>query len=163
MYTGDGKGKSTAAFGLALRARGADLKVHLIQFIKNKLYSEIETLLKIGVTVRQFGCGLILGRPVSSQDIAEARKGLREIDRLFAEAAADVLILDEVNIALARGLLEETVFHSILDGRPRTMEVICTGRGAPESLIRRADLVTEMRAVKHYYQAGVPSRDGIER
>ncbi len=163
MYTGDGKGKSTAAFGLALRARGINLRVHLIQFIKNKPSSETAMLEKIGVVVSQFGSGVLFGRPISQADTASSRRGLGEVRRQFVHAGTDVLILDEINIALSYALVDENEFHGLLDLRPQSMEVICTGRGAPQSLIRRADLVTEMQAVKHYFQAGVPARMGIEK
>ncbi len=162
VYTGGGKGKSTAAFGLALRARGANLKVKIIQFIKNKSYSEIGILSQIGVSVEQFGCGLMLDRSVTTQDRDRANEGLNRIDRLFSDADFNLLILDEINVALSRDLVDESYFHRILDKRPEAMEVICTGRGAPNSLIQRADLVTEMKPVKHYYQSGVPARIGIE-
>ena len=165
VYTGDGKGKSTAAFGLALRARGAGLAVTLLQFIKNKDYSEIAVLKSIGVTVRQFGNGLFFGREPEERDLKLARDGLEEVRRLFRleDGRPDLLILDEVNVALALHLIGEEEFHGLLDQRPSSVELVCTGRRAPESVIRRADLVTEMKAVKHYYQGGVPARDGIER
>ena len=163
IYTGDGKGKSTAAFGLAIRARGAGLKVVVLQFIKNKTYSEHEMLRKAGVEVRQYGCGLLFGRPPRPEDFESAARGLEEVRRMFSEASADVLILDEVNIALSLGLAEEAAFLSILDTKPPSMEVVCTGRRAPEKLLERADLITEMKAVRHYYESGVPARTGIEK
>jgi len=163
VYTGDGKGKSTAAFGLALRSRGAGLSVKMIQFIKNKEYSEINILRKIGVNIQQFGEGLFFGRPPGNKDLAAARKGLNEVEETFKQKNIDVLILDEINVAVGLGLVNENSFLKLLAKRPLTMEVICTGRRAPEKLIEMADLVTEMKAVKHYYKAGVPARRGIEK
>ncbi len=163
VYTGDGKGKSTAAFGLALRARGAGLNVQLIQFIKNKAYPEIAMLEGMGVAVRQFGRGLLFGRPPGEEDFAAAREGLAAVENAFETTETDVLILDEINVALELGLVEEEAFLTLMDKRPAGMEVICTGRRAPEFLLELADLVTEMRAVKHYFQAGVPARTGIEK
>ncbi len=163
VYTGNGKGKSTAAFGLALRARGAGLKVQVIQFIKNKAYPEIAILNNIGVEVHQFGRGLFFGRPPGDKDFAAAREGLTAVENTFNSTTTDVLILDEINVALGLGLVNEQDFITLLDKRPAGMEVICTGRRAPDCLLEMADLVTEMRAVKHYYQTGVPARKGIEK
>lgn len=163
VYTGNGKGKSTASFGLAVRARGAGLSVKIIQFIKNKSYPEIDVLKSIGVEIKQFGNGLFFGRPPGEKDFAVAEEGLKEIENTFNRAETDVLILDEINVALGLELIKEGEFFSVLGKRPPGMEVICTGRRAPEKLLNMADLVTEMKAVKHYYKAGVPARSGIEK
>jgi len=163
VYTGDGKGKSTAAFGLALRGRGAGLRVKIVQFIKNKEYSETRILRDIGVTVMQFGQGLFFGRPPEDADFKAADEGLQEAAASFREEDTDILILDEINVALGLGLIQEEPFLKLIGKKPSSMELICTGRRAPEKLLELADLVTEMKAVKHYYKAGVPARTGIEK
>ncbi|RKY70289.1 MAG: cob(I)yrinic acid a,c-diamide adenosyltransferase [Candidatus Latescibacterota bacterium] len=163
VYTGDGKGKSTAAFGLALRGRGAGLRVKIIQFIKNKEYSETAVLKNIGVTVLQFGEGLLFGRPPEEADFRAADEGLQEAAASFRNEDTDILILDEINVTLGLGLIQEEPFLKLLGEKPSSMEVICTGRRAPGKLLELADLITEMKAVKHYYEAGIPARTGIEK
>lgn len=161
VYTGDGKGKTTAALGLVVRALGAGLKVHVVQFIKSMEYSELTTLRKLGVPVDQFGRGcFIFGEP-SEEDRKVASEGLA-FARGLMNTDLDVLILDEINVAISLGLLKTADVIDLVRSRPAGIELICTGRGAPAELIEEADLVTEMVAVRHYYDNGVQARKGIE-
>jgi len=165
VYTGDGKGKTTAAIGLAVRAAGAGLKVYIAQFMKRGDYSEIEGLQRLSdrITVEQFGTGrFIRGNPVP-EDIAAARSGLERVKEIFAGAGHQVVILDEANVAAACGLFSPVDLMDVVLARPEGVEVILTGRHAAPEIIARADLVTEMKAVKHYYASGVSARTGIEK
>lgn len=163
VYTGDGKGKSTAAFGLVLRALGAGLRVHVIQFIKSMEYAEIRTFERLGVSVTQFGRGCFIYGEPEQEDKNMAALGLRFVGERFAAGDLDLVILDEINVACRIGLFSTQELMTLIAARPATMEVVCTGRDAPPELIAAADLVTEMRAIKHYYDTGVQARDGIER
>lgn len=164
IYTGDGKGKTTAALGLALRAIGAGLKVYFGQFIKKGNYSEI-TMLKRRfpeVTVMQYGCGgFIKGRP-SPKDIRAAQKGLSECQKAMLSGHYDLVIADELNSAVSAGLLGVEELLRLIDEKPDHVELVITGRGAHARVIKRADLVTEMKGRKHYFEQGVPARKGIE-
>jgi cob(I)alamin adenosyltransferase len=163
VYTGDGKGKTTAALGLVVRALGAGFSVCVIQFIKSMEYHEIRTLRSLGVSIHQFGRGCFIKGEPADEDRALARQGLEFVRSLFDEEGVDLLILDEINVALQLRLLEPTAVLDVLRSKPRSLELVCTGRGAPKELIDAADLVTEMVNIKHYYDAGIPARDGIER
>lgn len=163
VYTGNGKGKSTAAFGLALRARGAGLKVAIIQFIKSMDYSEIKILKQIGVELFQYGRGcFIKGNPVP-EDQEIAGEALRKAGDLFEYGETDLVILDEINVAHYFKLFTDDALLRLVESKPQDLELVCTGRYAPDFLIEKADLVTEMKEVKHYYKTGVKARDGIER
>lgn len=163
VYSGDGKGKTTAALGLILRALGAGLSVHLVQLIKNMEYSELTVLQRLGVPVDQFGRGCFLRGEPDTADIRLARDALSFARGLFEDPSLDLLILDEVNVAIQLGLIQTDELMSLVYAKPRSLELVCTGRGAPPELIQAADLVSEMTNVKHYYDAGVPARAGIER
>lgn len=163
VYTGDGKGKTTAALGLAVRAAGAGLSVCVIQFIKSMEYHELRILRQLGIGVHQFGRGCFITGPPGDEDIAAAARGLYFADETLQQRRADVVILDEINVALSLGLLQAHDVLTVLRRRPISIEVVCTGRGAPPELVEAADLVTEMVERKHYYTAGVMARDGIER
>jgi cob(I)alamin adenosyltransferase len=164
VYTGDGKGKTTAALGLALRAAGAGLKVFLCQFVKNQKCSEHRALGCLGeaVTCRQYGCGLIMHGP-SEADIAAARKGLRDAAEALSGGSYDLVILDEVNVAVYCGLIDVEDVLGLIAKKPAGTELVLTGRNAHPRIIEAADLVTEMRSVKHYYDKGVKARRGIEK
>lgn len=166
VYTGDGKGKTTAAFGLAMRAAGRGMGVFIGQFLKKPLSGEVVAAAKLRplIVVRRFGReGLICGPAgVTEDDILRARKGLQTCLRAMLSGRYAVVVLDEINTTLHFEILTETEVHDFLDGRPDGVEVVLTGRHAPASIIARADLVTEMKTVKHYYAAGVPARRGIE-
>ena len=165
LFTGDGKGKTTAALGLALRAAGAGLKVYIAQFIKSGDYSEIKALKVLAehITVEQFGLGrFIRGKP-SAEDVEAARKGLRAIRTALNSGAYAVVIMEEGNVAAACGLFPVDEILAVMADKPAAVELVITGRGADPRVIAKADLVTEMRAVKHYYQDGVAARVGIEK
>lgn len=164
VYTGDGKGKTTAALGLALRAAGAGLKVFIGQFIKSAQYSEIKALERFSdrISVRQFGRGcFIRGNPCQA-DLDLARQALDAIGDALQSGDFDVVIADEANVAFGCRLVSETDLLALIDARPAHVELVLTGRNAPEGVINRADLVTEMKSVKHYYENGVSARKGIE-
>ena len=165
VYTGDGKGKTTAALGLAIRAAGAGLKVYMAQFLKHGEYSEIRGLNRLSdtITVEQFGCGrFIKGRP-SDEDVAAARRGLNQIKAILKAGKHAVVILDEANVAVSLNLFSENELLEIIDHKPDNVEIIITGRGAGPGIIEAADLVTEMKEIKHYFKNGVEARVGIER
>jgi cob(I)alamin adenosyltransferase len=168
VYTGNGKGKTTAALGIALRAAGWGMRTYVGQFMKGQRYGELEairTRLKSLITIEQFGkkSFLHVGRKPSKRDLELARKALESCRRAMVSGDYDLVILDEVNVAVFFKLIGEEDVHALLDARPGDVEVILTGRYAPESFLERADLVTEMREVKHYYAAGIEARRGIER
>ena len=165
IYTGDGKGKTTASLGLALRAAGAGLRVFIGQFLKNGDYSEIQALKALGdrVTVVQFGSGrLIRGRP-GEKDRALAAEGLSAARQALTAGGYDLVILDEANVAAAMGLVSVDELLALVKEKPAAVELVLTGRGASPELMAAADLVTEMKAVRHYYEAGVHARQGIEK
>jgi cob(I)alamin adenosyltransferase len=164
VYTGDGKGKTTAALGLALRAAGAGLKVYIAQFVKSEKYSEIIALERFSdlITCRLYGSGCWLHGQPNDEDVQHARSGLEDVSRVVAAGQHDVVILDEANIATCFGLLSVDDLIALIDLKPAGVELIFTGRKADPRLIERADLVSEMREIKHYYQKGVLARKGIE-
>ena len=165
VYTGDGKGKTTAALGLAIRAAGAGLKVYMAQFIKQGEYSEIKGLQQLSpnITVEQFGCGrFIKGRP-SDEDITAARRGLEKVTSILTAGNHQVVILDEACVAISLGLIPEEALLDTIVSKPDAIEIIITGRGATSTLMAAADLVTEMKAIKHYFNKGVQARLGIEK
>lgn len=165
VYTGDGKGKTTASLGLSLRAAGAGLRVYIAQFIKSGDYSEIKALKRFDdlITIEQFGLGrFIKGRP-SEEDIQAGAQGIAKLKKVFAEGRYDVVIAEEANTAAACGLFPVDTLVELIEARPDSVELVITGRGADPQVIARADLVTEMQAVKHYYEQGVAARVGIEK
>jgi len=165
LYTGDGKGKTTAALGLALRASGHGLHAYVGQFMKGQKYGELEALHDHPhITVEQYGDVRCIRREeVTPEHIARARWGLEQARQAMLSGRYDIVVLDEVNVAVWFGLLTVEEVLALLDQRPEQVEVVLTGRRAPPELIERADLVTEMREVKHYYRQGVQARKGIER
>jgi cob(I)alamin adenosyltransferase len=165
VYTGDGKGKTTAAMGLSLRAAGAGLKVYIAQFIKSGNYSEIKALCRFAdlITVEQFGRGrFIRGKP-SPQDMAAAQKGLKAVRNALTAGLYQMVIMEEGNVAAMCGLFPVDEILAIMSQKPDHVELVITGREADARVIDKADLVTEMKAVKHYYQDGVAARLGIEK
>lgn len=164
IYTGNGKGKTTAALGLALRAVGAGLRVYIGQFLKKGNFSEIKILRKRfpEVTIEQFGRGgFIRGKPTAA-DLQAARKGLARLNRAMLSGHYDLIIADEANSAVAIGLLKNDELLQMIRNKPKQMELVFTGRNAHPKLVKEADLVTEMKAIKHYIFAGVTGRRGIE-
>jgi cob(I)alamin adenosyltransferase len=165
VYTGDGKGKTTAALGLAIRAAGAGFKVFIAQFLKKGDYSEIKALERFSdlITVEQFGLGrFVRGKP-APEDIEAARTGLESIKKILASGKHQMVILDEANVAAVCGLLSIDDLLAVIEQKPPRVELILTGRGAAPQVIERADLVSEVKAIKHYFNDGVKARVGIEK
>jgi cob(I)alamin adenosyltransferase len=165
VYTGNGKGKTTAAIGLAIRAAGAGLKVYIAQFIKMGDYSEIKALKRFSdlITVEQFGLGRFTdGKPLP-EDIEAAQKGLERIKSIMANEEYKVIILEEANVAAKFGLIRVQDLLGLIINKPYDAELVITGRYASARVIENADLVTEMIPVKHYFEKGVPARVGIEK
>lgn len=165
VYTGDGKGKTTAALGLLVRAVGAGLSARVFQFLKSGTYSEIKALADRfpEVIVTQLGSGRFVDpRNIPPEELALARHGFERAREAVMSGAFDLVILDEINGAIAMGLVPESDVLSLMRDRPERTELVLTGRGAPQAVIDAADLCTQMRMVKHYYDAGIPARKGIE-
>ncbi len=164
VYTGYGKGKTTAALGLALRAAGAGLRVFIAQFIKQRKCSEHKIIERFGdsVIIKRFGKGFILNRKADSSDLRAAQAGLKELKDVIRSKEFDVVVLDEANIATRYGLLAVNDLLDLMASKPRTVELIITGRYADRRVIQKADLVTEMKEIKHYRKKGVRARRGIE-
>ena len=165
VYTGDGKGKTTAALGLSLRAAGAGLKVFIAQFIKMGDYSEIKALQRFSdlISVEQYGLGrFIKGKP-SIEDIEAAGKGLETVHAALMDAQYDVVILEEANVAVMCGLFSVDDVLGLIAIKPESVELIITGRGADPRIVEKADLVTEMKCIKHDYDQGVQARIGTEK
>ncbi|MGD2201640.1 MAG: cob(I)yrinic acid a,c-diamide adenosyltransferase [Candidatus Bathyarchaeota archaeon] len=165
VYTGNGKGKTSAALGLALRALGRGLKVYVIQFIKgDRDYGEIIMAREIpGLEMVTYGRGKFIDEESRTQKDAElAQEALEHAREIITSGNHDVVILDEVNIAMSLGLLEPRSVIQLARDKPPDIELIMTGRGAPDEIIDIADLVTEMREVRHPYGKGVKARRGIE-
>jgi len=164
VYTGNGKGKTTAALGLSLRAVCAGKKVFFGQFIKGMPYSELKAVEYLpGFEIKQFGNDCFIYRDPSERDVELAKDGLAELGRIIKSGNYDMVVMDEVNIAIYFKLFKVEDVIEILSGRPQKTEVVLTGRYAPNELVDYADLVTEMKEIKHYYQQGVEARTGIEK
>jgi cob(I)alamin adenosyltransferase len=164
VYTGNGKGKTTAAFGLAMRAAGAGLKVFIAQFVKGMTYSEIEAFERFSdlITVRQYGRGSFIRNTPKEGDIRAAWVGLEEVREVLVSGGYKLVILDEANIATHFRLFSIDDLLALIDSKPADVELVITGRYVDSRVLDRADLVTEMREVKHYYTRGVEARKGIE-
>jgi cob(I)alamin adenosyltransferase len=165
VYTGDGKGKTTASLGLSLRAAGAGLRVYIAQFIKSGDYSEIKALKRFDdlITIEQFGLGRFIKGQPSAADIQAGADGIAKLKQVFAAGHHDVVVVEEGNTAAACGVFPVETLLALIADRPAEVELVITGRGADPRVVARADLVTEMQAVKHYYQQGVRARVGIEK
>lgn len=164
VYTGNGKGKTTAALGLSLRCLCAGNRVFFGQFMKGQDYSELMAAYHFkGLTMEQYGdLHFVRGEP-SEEDRQNARRGLERMKEALASGEYDLVVFDEINTSLFYHLVELEDMMNALDRKPEKTEVLLTGRYAPQEIIDRADLVTEMKEVKHYYNAGVPARAGIEK
>jgi cob(I)alamin adenosyltransferase len=165
VYTGDGKGKTTAALGLAVRAAGHGLRVEIVQFMKGwPNYGELKGVEWLpGVAIHPFGrSGWVHPDRPEPEDFERAAQALAYARQVMAERQADIVVLDEVNVALDYGLVELGDLLALLDEKPPDVELVLTGRNAHPQVLDRADLVTEMRKVKHPYDAGVAARQGIE-
>ena len=170
VYTGDGKGKTTAALGLALRAVGHGMRVHIVQFLKNpdmmdEPYGEIKVTRDMlpGMVIHSFGLPRWVKKDdVTPEDREEAKKAMDFARGLLADPKVNVLILDEIFLALHFDLISLEELLEFMDERPSEKELVLTGRKAPQEIIDKADLVTEMRPIKHYFEKGAPARRGIE-
>jgi cob(I)alamin adenosyltransferase len=164
VYTGNGKGKTTAALGMSLRCVCAGKRVFFGQFLKDWQYSELKAGdLLPRFEIVQFGRGCFIDRDPVEEDYVAAREGLARFDEILQSGDYDLVVLDEVNVALSYGLFGVDEVIAVLERRDPGVEVVLTGRYAPQALIDCADLVTEMREIKHYYHEGVGARTGIER
>ncbi len=166
VYTGNGKGKTTAALGLAVRAAGRGLKTFIVQFMKDMPYGEIRGLeaLSAWIHLERYGNdGFVFRRqPPGEQDIRAARQALDRARAAMLSAEYDIVIVDELCVAIHFALLKTEDALSLVREKPEPIELIFTGRYCPPELLEEADLVTEMQEVKHYYQKGVAARKGIE-
>ncbi|MBS5788953.1 cob(I)yrinic acid a,c-diamide adenosyltransferase [Fusobacterium sp.] len=166
VYTGNGKGKTTAALGLAVRALGNGFSVYIGQFMKGQEYHELKTFEKLdNIDVEMYGTDtcLISREHVQQCDIDHAKAGVKRVKEIFKSKKYQIVILDEICVANFFGLVSEEEILDLMENKPEDVELVLTGRYAPQSVIDRADLVTEMKEIKHYYSKGVMSRDGIER
>ncbi len=167
VYTGNGKGKTTAAMGLALRAAGHGFRTYIAQFLKAQPTGEIEAARKLAplITIEQFGReGFVTVKDgPGDEDIDRARTGLARAREAMLSGQYRIVVLDEVNTAVHFRILPEADVIALIEERPAGVELVLTGRYAPESFIARADLVTEMTEIKHYFARGVKAREGIER
>lgn len=166
IYTGNGKGKSTAAIGQAVRAAGFGLKSYIAQFMKEYPYSELVSLKHLSelISVEQFGGDEFVYKKElpAEEELAKAKRGLQTARDKMLSGDYDIIILDEVIVAIYFKLFETKDIVEFIKSKPENVELILTGRYCPEELIDLADLVTEMQEIKHYYQKGITSRKGIE-
>lgn len=165
VYTGEGKGKTSAAFGLALRAVGRGLKVYVIQFIKGGFdYGELYVVKNLpNLELKAFGHGKFVTQvPPNEEDIKLAKEAFTLAQRVAESGKYDVIILDEINVAIHLGLLDLNEVVQFIKNKPKGVELVLTGRYASDEIIEKADLVTEMKEIKHPYRKGVKPRKGIE-
>ncbi len=165
VYTGNGKGKTTAALGLALRAVGRGLKVLVVQFMKGQATGEIEAGQRLSplLTIHKTGRDAFVSRSNPDPlDLAEARRGFALAAEALAGPTHDIVILDEINTAIDFGLVPLADLLHLIDSKPGTVELVLTGRNARPEILDKADLVTEMVERKHYFRKGIPAREGIE-
>jgi cob(I)alamin adenosyltransferase len=167
VYTGNGKGKTTAALGLAFRAAGRGLRTYIGQFMKGQQYGELDAarLLPGLVTIEQYGKNTFIHvkDPPDPVDVRMAREGLAKARAAMLSGQYDVVVFDEISTAHHFRLITTQDILDMIREKPEGVEIVFTGRYAPSELIAAADVVTEMNEVKHYYQKNVPARDGIER
>ncbi|MEW6456053.1 MAG: cob(I)yrinic acid a,c-diamide adenosyltransferase [Acidobacteriota bacterium] len=167
VYTGNGKGKTTAAIGLALRAAGNGLRSYIGQFMKGQKYGELKSIksFKKFITIEQFGkkSFIHVKKLPNKEDVEMAKKGLEKCENAMLLGEYQIIILDEINVAVYFNLLKEKDVINFLKKKPENVEIILTGRYAPKSFIEIADLVTEMKEIKHYYSKGIKARTGIEK
>jgi cob(I)alamin adenosyltransferase len=165
IYTGNGKGKSTAAFGLALRALGAGFKVFIGQFAKKTPCSELKALKKLAQNqvIKQYGRGCFIRGKPNEEDFVAAGKGFNELKKIISSGEYDIVILDEITIVNRCKLIEVDDVLELLKTKPEHVELVLTGRYADPRLIEAADLVTEMKEIKHYYSKNIKARKGIEK
>ncbi|MBP2028181.1 cob(I)alamin adenosyltransferase [Acetoanaerobium pronyense] len=163
VYTGNGKGKTTAALGLCLRAICAGKKVFFGQFLKGQHYSELDAVKYLpNFHIEQFGGVCFVNENPKEEDIKDAQRGLQRMKEALVSKDYDIVVFDEINIALYFKLISVDEVLEVLSLKEDKTEVILTGRYAPDEIIQIADLVTEMKEIKHYYNNGVSARVGIE-
>lgn len=163
VYTGDGKGKTTASLGLALRAIGAGYQVYIVQFLKGQDYSELTSLKPLKeITLKRFGQKSFIIKKAKPADITQAKHGLAWAKQVIKSKKFDLVILDEIFLAVFFKMLKVSDLVSLIKTKPKNVELILTGRRAPKTIIQLADYVTEMKEVKHPYKKGVIARRGIE-
>lgn len=167
LYTGNGKGKTTAALGLALRACGAGLKSIILQFMKGQYYSELDAIKKLKgqIQIEQFGSSkfCVLNDDNFEEHYALARNGMKRAMEVLNDKKYDIIILDEIVTCLHFKIITLDEIIKLIEQKPETKELVLTGRGAPQHLISMCDLVTEMTEIKHYYTNGINARTGIEK
>ena len=165
VYTGDGKGKTTAALGLSIRAAGYGLKTYMGQFMKGQHYGELTALRDNPcITIEQYGDIECIRRDqITQKHRDQAKQGLTKARDAMLSGQYDIVILDEINVTVWFGLLSVKQVLDLLDQRPQNVEIILTGRNAPREFIQYAHLVSEIKEVKHYYHQGILARDGFER
>jgi cob(I)alamin adenosyltransferase len=165
IYTGDGKGKTTAALGLALRAAGHGFRTYIAQFMKGQSYGEIKSINLIPqIEIEQFGKDTFIQvDQATPQDVQMAKQGLQKATKKMLSKNFNIIILDEINMAIHFKLLDISDVLDFISVKPTKIELVLTGRKAPKELLKHADLITEMRELKHYYTKAVNGRDGIER
>ena len=163
IYTGKGKGKTTASLGLAVRAAGHNFKIAIIHFMKIWDYGEVKSLKKLGIDLFRYGTTeLIDPKNPSPIDYEEADKAMLKAEELMKEREYDILILDEINVAIDFNLIPLTRVVDLFNKKPDNLELVLTGRNCPQELIERADLVSVIDEIKHPYQSGMEVRKGIE-
>ncbi|MDD3115077.1 MAG: cob(I)yrinic acid a,c-diamide adenosyltransferase [Anaerovibrio sp.] len=168
VNTGDGKGKTTAGLGLALRAWGSGQRILILQFIKGGWkYGELESIRRLGeldgrIEIRPLGLGFLTGDADKEKHIFAAREAMDTAAGELTSGKYDLIILDEINYAVKFGLISIEEVLSLLDKKPQELHVLLTGRDARPELIERADMVTEMKLVKHPFQKGIQAQQGIE-
>lgn len=164
VYTGPGKGKTTSALGLGLRAAGAGLKVYMIQFMKGRRYSELDAVENLhNFTIVQYGRDEFVSKENPEQiDIDLAQHGFTRAQEIVKNGKYDMLILDEINVAVDYNLISLKDVLKLIEEKPEKLELVLTGRYADPELSKIADLVTEMLEIKHPYQQGVLARKGID-
>jgi len=164
VITGNGKGKTTAGFGCALRALGHGFRVAIIQFMKGRIYGELEVFRdKLGVDLWQFGRNAFVDpKAPDPRDLELARAGMNKAWDIVRGGQHDLLILDEINVVADFGLVPTEEVLDLARSRPRWMDLIATGRNAPAPLVELADTVSEVREIKHHYKKGIESRAGME-
>ena len=163
VYTGNGKGKTTAALGLAIRASGAGFNVYIGQFVKGRFYSELASLKKIKrIKVEQFGSRCFIRVKPGKKDIELACEGLKKARKAILGRRFRLVILDEINIALNLKLISLSEVLFLLRSAPRDKEIVLTGRYAPAEIKKVADLISDIKESRHYYKKGIKARRGIE-
>jgi cob(I)alamin adenosyltransferase len=164
VYTGNGKGKTTAALGLTIRAAGAGLKVYFVQFLKGRKSSENIFLEKFKdqITMRQFGKNTFLKGEPTSDDVLRAKKGFQVAQIAISSGKYNLVVLDEVFFAINLKLIKLDDVIMLLKTKPCSVEIVMTGRNCPLKIIEIADLTTEMKEIKHYFKSGIKARLGIE-